>query len=129
MKGLRVFCLLSLLILLFLSSIAGCGQPSLSPTPTEETYNPIIDPANFAAEIDNPYFPLKPGTTFVYRGVTEDSIERNEVYVTHQTKKILGVTCMVVRDTVWDENDDLVEDTFDWYAQDKDGNVWPFGEG
>ena len=60
--------------------------------------------------------------------MTEDETERNEVYVTDETKEILGVTCIVVKDTVWDEDDELVEDTYDWYAQDKDGNVWYFGE-
>lgn len=102
--------------------------PPPTPAPTEETYNPIIDPADFVAEIDNPYFPLKPGTTFIYQVETEDETERNEVYVTHQTREILGVTCTTVKDSVWDEDDELVEETYDWYAQDKDGNVWYFGE-
>ncbi len=48
--------------------------------------------------------------------------------VTNQTKTILGVTNTVVLDTVWDEDDELVEETYDWYAQDKEGNVWYFGE-
>jgi hypothetical protein len=47
--------------------------------------------------------------------------------VTSDTKTILGVTCVVVRDTVT-VNDELEEDTLDWYAQDKQGNVWYFGE-
>jgi len=102
--------------------------PTPTPTPTEETYNPIIDPNNFVARIDNQYYSLTPGTTFIYRGETEDGIEKNEVYVTPQTREVLGVTCIVVRDRVWDEDDELVEETYDWYAQDKDGNVWYFGE-
>jgi len=85
----------------------------------EETYNPIIEPANFVAKIDNQYFPLAAGTTFIYQGETQDGIERNEVYVTHQTRKILGVTCSVVRDRV-SVDGKLVEETFDWYAQDMD---------
>lgn len=102
--------------------------PTPTPAPTEETYNPIIDPADFVMEIDNPYFPLKPGTTFIYQGETEEGIQRNEVVVTNQTKTILGVLTTVVWDRVWDEDDELVEETYDWYAQDKDGNVWYFGE-
>lgn len=92
-----------------------------------EGYDPMIDPANFVEEIDNPYFPLEPGTTFVYEGETEDGSERNEVFVSHQKKVVMGVTTTVVEDRVW-EDGELVEETFDWYAQDKDGNVWYFGE-
>jgi len=90
-------------------------------------YRKEIDPANFVDRVDNRYFPLMPGTTFVYEGETEDGAVRIEDYVTHETKEILGVTCVVVRNRVM-ENGDLVEETFDWYAQDKDGNVWYFGE-
>jgi len=77
--------------------------------------------------IDNKYFPLKPGTTFIYRGESEGSPTRGVMTVTSQTKKILGVTTTVVHDVGY-EDGVLVEDTFDWFAQDKDGNVWYFGE-
>jgi hypothetical protein len=99
----------------------GCGKKG------EETYNPTIDPANFVATIDNQYSPLTPGTTFIYQGQKEGSNQRTEVYVSHQTKQILGVTCIEVRDTVSIDGN-LAEATLDWYAQDKDGNVWYFGE-
>ena len=92
-----------------------------------EPYNPVIDPANFVGVIDNPYMPLTPGTTFVYEGETPDGLEQDVVVVTHETKVILGVTCTVVTDTVTVDGE-IVEDTLDWYAQDKDGNVWYFGE-
>jgi hypothetical protein len=101
--------------------------PIPTPIPTGETYSPIIDPADFVAKIDNQYFTLTPGTTFIYQGTTGEGNERNEVYVSHQTKKILGVTCIEVRDRVTIDNE-LAEETFDWYAQDKDGNVWYLGE-
>ncbi len=93
----------------------------------DTTYNPVIAPANFVEKIDNPYFHLTPGITFIYQGESEDAPERVEVNITNETKVILGVTCIVVRDRVWID-DELAEDTFDWYAQDKDGNVWYFGE-
>ena len=93
----------------------------------KDVYNPIINPADFVATIDNTYFPLTPGTTYIYEGITEKGNEHVEVYVTHNTKVILGVTCVEVRDTVT-VGVNLVEDTLDWYAQDKDGNVWYFGE-
>lgn len=93
---------------------------------TQETDAPI-DPTNFVKKIDNKYFPLKPGTTFFYKGVAKDGDVRSEFFVTDDTKVILGVTTIVVRDTV-KVNGELTEKTFDWFAQDKQGNVWYFGE-
>jgi hypothetical protein len=100
---------------------AACKR--LGPAP----YDPVIDPANFVAMIDNPYFPLTPGTTFIYEGQTSQGLEHDEFFVTHNTRVILGVTCIEVHDTV-KTNGELTEDTLDWFAQDKDGNVWYFGE-
>lgn len=90
-------------------------------------YSPVIDAANFVAAIDNPYYPLTPGTTYVYEGNTAAGFEHNEVAVTHHTKTILGVTCIEVLDTVA-IGGEVTERTLDWFAQDKDGNVWYFGE-
>ena len=90
-------------------------------------YDPVIDPANFVATIDNPYFPLQPGTTFIYEGQMPDGFERDEFAVTHNTRVILGVTCVEVHDSVFTDGA-LTEDTLDWFAQDRDGNVWYFGE-
>ena len=90
-------------------------------------YAPAIDPANFVAKVNNRYFPLKPGTAFHYTGYSDETSQTDDMVVTHQTKKILGVTCTVVRDTV-SEHGKPVERTFDWYAQDKQGNVWYIGE-
>jgi len=92
-----------------------------------EPYAPLIDPANFVDRIDNPYFPLTPGTVFIYEGQTKDGFERDEFFVTHKTVKILGVTTIEVHDTVTVDGE-LTEDTLDWFAQDKEGNVWYFGE-
>ena len=90
-------------------------------------YDPVIDPANFVAAVTNPYFPLTPGKTFIYEGQTSLGLEHSEFAVTHKTRVILGVTCVEVRDTV--KHDGVVtEDTLDWFAQDKAGNVWYFGE-
>jgi hypothetical protein len=88
-----------------------------------------LDPADFTTEITNPYLPMTPGTRWTY---DEDDEEGNElsvvVVVTTETKKIAnGITARVVRDTVT-EDGQIVEDTFDWYAQDKQGNVWYLGE-
>lgn len=86
-----------------------------------------FDPDDFVGEVDNPFFPLEPGTTFLYEGTSDGVPTSNEVFVTHDTKEILGVETTVVRDLAFEE-DVLVEETFDWYAQDEDGNVWYFGE-
>jgi hypothetical protein len=101
--------------------IGACAK--LGPAP----YSPAIDPANFVGTVDNPYDPLPPGTTYVYEGNTAAGLLHNDVAVTQNTKVILGVTCVEVLDTVT-VNGELTEQTLDWFAQDKDGNVWYFGE-
>lgn len=90
-------------------------------------YDPTIDPSNFVKQVDNPFFPLTPGTTFIYEGQTSQGLEHDEFAVTHRTRVILGVTCVEVHDTVR-VNGKLTEDTLDWFAQDLEGNVWYFGE-
>ena len=91
------------------------------------SYNPEIIPAAFTVNIDNPYFSLKHGTTFIYKSKTDKGIEINKVVVTDKTRKVMGVNTRVVWDRVW-LNDELKEETDDWYAQDGKGNVWYFGE-
>jgi hypothetical protein len=94
---------------------------------TKQAYAPHINPSGFTTKIDNKYLPLKPGTTFVYWGNSGQNPERDVMTVTHSTKKVMGVKCVVVDDRVW-TGGKLTEKTFDWYAQDKKGNVWYFGE-
>jgi len=95
----------------------------------EGRYDPVIDVANFVdlsgnqLPIDNPFLPMTPGTIMIFEGGDEVIT----VTVTDDTVEILGVPCIVVRDTVT-EAGTLVEDTYDWFAQDVDGNVWYFGE-
>jgi hypothetical protein len=95
--------------------------------PIHGTYAPTIDPANFVATIDNRYLPYKPGTRFHFAGVRGTTRQTDDELVLHQTKTILGVKCTIVRDTV-SEHGRAVERTDDWYAQDKQGNVWYMGE-
>ena len=90
-------------------------------------YSPSIDPAGFTTAVDNPYFPLPAGAQWVYEGRVEDGLERTVVEVTDDTRDVMGVTCVVVRDTVTLDGE-VIEDTFDWFAQDADGAVWYFGE-
>ena len=109
------------------STNASSSAPALAPI--NGTYSPSIDPADFVARIDNRYFPLKPGTGFHYKGVAEDgkTPQTDDMVVTHRTKEILGVESTVVRDIV-SSRGKPIEKTFDWYAQDKAGNVWYMGE-
>ena len=103
------------------------GVPRAPSWVLDGKYAPSIDPANFVATIDNRYFPLEPGTGFHYRGLRGTTAQTDDMVVTHQIKYVLGVRCTVVRDTV-SEHGKPVERTFDWYAQDKQGNVWYMGE-
>lgn len=87
-----------------------------------------LDPADFGGPIDNPYWPMTPGTRWVFRERDMEGGDRMvEVTVTDQTKDILGITAIVVHDLVT-EDGEAVEDTLDWYAQDRVGNVWYLGE-
>lgn len=95
--------------------------------PKASAYAPTIDAANFQSTVDNPYFPLVPGTVFHYSEKSGGKTLDNELTVLAEPKVILGVSCVVVHDVLRNK-DAIVEDTFDWYAQDKQGNVWYFGE-
>ncbi|MEP6909217.1 MAG: hypothetical protein ABI896_02155 [Actinomycetota bacterium] len=101
--------------------LAACGShkaASLAPTSRAKT---------FADRVDNPWFPLIPGTTLVYRGIKDGRPSRELLTVTDKKRTIKGVRCTVVRDRLW-RSGRLFERTIDWYAQDADGNVWYFGE-
>ena len=127
---------------LLLLTMAGCGStgtPGSSgssdsprvPTATVDgatvpTASP--DPADFVDTIDNHWFPLTPGTVWTYTSVGDEGPQKDVVTVTDRTKVIEGVTTVVVHDVVRDDAGKVVENTFDWYAQDRAGNVWYFGE-
>jgi hypothetical protein len=81
----------------------------------------------FSARIDNPWYPLEPGTTFVYKGTENGNTLRDVLQVTHRTATIDGAPCVVVDDRLY-ANGRLEERTTDWYSQDSKGNVWYFGE-
>jgi hypothetical protein len=101
--------------------IGGCGSDSASLPQGDEPAN--LEAGDFVERIDNPYWPMAPGTMWVYR---EDG-QRVEVTVTDRTREILGIAATVVHDVVT-EDGEVAEDTYDWYAQDKDGNIWYLGE-
>jgi hypothetical protein len=103
------------------------GEPASSTLP--QGGEPVeLDPADFTTEIDNPYWPMAPGSRWVYRETdAEGTVQRVEVTVTNRKETITGIDVLVVHDQVT-EDGELIEDTFDWYAQDADGNVWYMGE-
>lgn len=105
--------------------IAASATPGTSESPAVPTRPP--GPAGFAALVDNPWFPLRPGTTYIYRGVKDGQPSRDVFTVTAAAKTIQGVRCTVVHDRLYLRGR-LHERTEDWYAQDKTGNVWYFGE-
>ena len=140
MRGRRTVAFLALVALPMTACDGGGstddGPPGASDAPAArnpaefvqgEPYLPAIDPADFVAEVDNPYFPLEPGTVRIYEGTSDGETERVEVTVTREQKEVLGIAVTVVHDQVF-VDDELVEDTFDWFAQDRWGNVWYLGE-
>ena len=101
-----------------------------APSSTDEAevaYAPTIEPESFTDVVDNPFLPLRPGARWEYEARVEDGLERVVVEVTGQTREVMGVTCVVVRDTVTLDGE-VIEDTYDWFAQHDDGAVWYFGE-
>jgi hypothetical protein len=94
-------------IALFLTAVAGFG--------------------NNSAHIDNPWLPMRPGTVMRYRGVAGRHPTVDVARVTHRTKVVDGVRCVVIDDRVYTAGR-LSEKTLDWYAQARDGTVWYFGE-
>src|SRR5690349_6175135 len=95
--------------------------------PVHGRYAPVIDPARFVRRIDNPYLPFRPGTRIHFEGVRGRTRQTDDEVVASRTRRILGVRCTIVRDTV-SEHGRAVERTNDYYAQDRQGNVWYMGE-
>jgi hypothetical protein len=106
---------------------AACGGDSAQSLPTGA--DPVeLDPTDFTTTIDNPYWPMAPGSRWVYRETDAEGAEQRVVVTaTDRTKSILGIEARVVHDVVT-EDGQVREDTYDWYAQDGDGNVWYLGE-
>jgi hypothetical protein len=114
---------------LMLSAVAfgGCGGSAASELP-EGAEAVELDSADFTSEIDNPWLPLRVGARWLYRETDQEGAEqRVEVTVLDETRDVMGVEVRVVHDVVT-EDGELVEDTYDWYAQDAGGNVWYLGE-
>ena len=110
------------------STPAGASPPPSPVGLPSEIPTPHLDPDDFVAGIDNPYLPMVPGTRWVYESLSPDGDERIVVTVTDRTKTVDGVPAVVVHDRATTPAGKLLEDTYDWYAQDTAGNVWYLGE-
>jgi len=106
--------------------VSGCRPGAGDSTPVTV---PDFAAATFTnpTQIDNPYLPYFPGTTWTYTSDAADGTERIVVEVLDDTRQVMGIMTRVVRDRVF-LNDVLIEDTHDWFAQDDAGNVWYMGE-
>jgi hypothetical protein len=116
----------SIALLAAVLTLSACGGGKSNSLP-QGTKPSKLDPSKFTTEIDNEYWPMKPGNHWVYRELEDGELQRVDVTVTNQTKVLGGVTARVVHDRVA-RRGQVVEDTRDWYAQDSDGNLWYLGE-
>lgn len=115
-------------ILFFVAAMSlGACDSNVPTVPVFVTYAPAFNAATMRTNVTNTHFPLSPGTVWTYEEETEDGLERIIVEVLAERRQVAGITATVVHDRVF-LNDDLTEDTFDWYAQDPEGNVWYLGE-
>ena len=113
---------LLLLALIAVVGAAGCGSGGTSSSSTTTATR-----TGFTANVTNPWFPLRPGSVYRYRGVKDGEPSREVMTVTHRTKTFDGATCVVVSDLLYIRGR-LEERTEDYYTQDAKGNVWYFGE-
>ncbi len=114
---------------------AGCGSDGGDDSTTTAAGDELpqgsehvtLDPSEFTSEIDNPYWPMTPGSRWVYREAEDETVQKVVVTVTDRTKTLDGIESRVVRDVVT-EKGVPIEVTSDYYAQDAEGNIWYMGE-
>lgn len=104
-----------------LTAVLACGD-----SPTGPAYDPDL-PGSWASSISNPLFPLVPGTTWNYEEDTPNGLETVVVEVLATARSVNGVAAVTIHDQVFLDGA-LVEDTYDWYAEDSEGNIWYLGE-
>jgi len=119
----RTIPMLAVALIALGAGVAVAAKPGQSGALPQGAEPVKLDPADFTTKIDNPYWPMAPGSRWVY----SENEQRITVTVLRETRLVAGVRARVIHD-VARENGRLVEDTFDWYAQDRRGNVWYLGE-
>lgn len=122
-----IFCLTSLMVVAMVIGF------SIGVVQARSCILPDFDVSNFSSPQNNLYFPRVLDTTYVYEAETEDELILNVIYISNDTKTILGVVCTVIYDVEWvyvEEEDQwyMTEMTKDWHAWDNFGNFWYFGE-
>jgi hypothetical protein len=105
--------------------LAGCSHDSTPPACDPGVYQPAIVAADFSSTIDNPLLSYAPGMVLRYRNTDGELVEQE---VMAATRTLLGVRCAIVHDVARTADGQLLEDTYDYFAQDRGGNVWYFGE-
>lgn len=133
----RALAALSATLALTGAALPGCGDDGRTsealPTAVIDPgdggdYRVAIDPTDFTSLVDNPHLPSLPGARWRYEGVNEDGeLEVTDVEVLDERRTVMGVETIVVHDVVSIDGE-IIEDTYDWFAQDVEGNVWYFGE-
>jgi hypothetical protein len=113
--------------LVLIGLTAGCGSTHRAAPATRPTTASPAKYTGFSAQVTNPWYPLRPGSVYVYRGVKDGEPSREVMTVTRRTKTIDGAPCVVVSDLLYLRGR-LEERTTDFYTQDSKGNVWYFGE-
>jgi hypothetical protein len=113
--------------LIAVAAVSGASLGSAASSGSGASSAPKLHPGQFVSVIDNPYYPLPVGRTLIYTGVRDGQKQIDRVHVTSRKKEILGISATVVSD-VATHHGTLLEKTEDWFAQDKDGNVWYLGE-
>jgi len=112
------------------AALAGAGllvPGAAAGAPARHGYEPVLNPTDFVRSVTNPYLPFPVGRTLTYRGIKDGVTQTDVVHVTPDTRVLEGITAVAVSD-VATHNGKLLEKTTDWYAQDKQGNVWYLGE-
>lgn len=107
--------------------LVGCGDSGDKKDSDKAPWEVSVTPDDFDDPADNDFFPLTVGATWTYEADTDEGHEVINVEVLDETKEVWGITAVVIRDTVT-VDDELAEDTWDWFAADNDGTVWYFGE-
>ena len=100
------------------------GAPPFGPN---DPYEVDVMPSDLSSNVTNPFLPMPVGASWTIQAQTEDGLERIEVSIEADTTSVWGVDALVARDTVY-LDDVIIEDTWDWFAQDGEGNVWYLGE-
>lgn len=135
-KDMLVMLFLSLGIVLTIISIFVISRQNFTLSSSASEYKPKIRPSDYTTNITNPYFKLLPGKTMTYMLDTSEGLEKIEIKILPKRKLLMGVSTIIYWDRVWLDTDgngkfsnkELIEETYDYLAQDKKGNVWYFGE-